>query len=161
MRQKLRRAAFTFTVFGMVFGLTAPVDTVPASPSSSIVGMGSATGTPSGDIRAAIEPRLRSVRTPESVRSVEIPETDLMPPPELPASLELSPRDPIRIGIDATLGDSVYAEWLAYTTAQIRHALGPRNVEVLWLEDRTLALAVRTRQVDFFIMDSDRNEYWI
>lgn len=156
MRQKLRRAAFTFTVFGMVFGLTAPVDTVPASPSSSIVGMGSATGTPSGDIRAAIEPRLRSVRTPESVRSVEIPETDLMPPPELPASLELSPRDPIRIGIDATLGDSVYSEWLAYTTAQIRHALGPRNVEVLWLEDRTLALAVRTRQVDFFIMDSDR-----
>lgn len=123
---------------------------------SSFIGMGSATGTPSGDIRAAIEPRLRAVKMPSSVASIKVRQEDLAPPPELPDSFELSAREPIRIGIDVSLGDSIYAKWLAVTTAQIRHTFGARNVEILWLEGRTLALAVRSRQLDFFIMDSDR-----
>lgn len=152
-------ASLFATVIAIVFVLCTPSVQAAEGPSAapgSFIGMGAATGTPSGDIRAAIEPRLRTLREPASIRSVIIPLDDMMHAQELAQDLNASPRNPIRIGIDYALGDSAYTKWLAYTIAQIKHAFGPKNVEILWLEERSLVQGLRTRQLDFFIMDSDR-----
>lgn len=117
---------------------------------SSFIGMGTATGTPSGDVRAAIQPQLHTLGVPHAVSAVPVDPKDLF---SLPTPMEL--RRPLRIGIQASLGESQYAPWLAYTAAQLRHAIGQNFVRILWLDDSSLMLGVQSRQLDFVVSDPD------
>ena len=118
--------------------------------SSSFIGMGMTTGTPSGDVRAAIQPQLHTLGVPRAVLDVKVNEADLF---SLPSPMEL--RRPIRIGIQASLGESIHAPWLAYTVAELRHAIGRDRVRILWLDDDSLLLGVQSRQLDFVMSDPD------
>lgn len=144
-RPKLSRILFAHLAAAALLAWTSAA----SAAGSSFLGMGSETGTPTGDVRAAIEPRLHTLPVPEWVSSAKIDPKDLFRVPNPPAL-----RRPVRIGVQASLGETSHAPWLAYTLAEIRHALGERNVRIYWLDDHSIALGAQSRQLDFFIADS-------
>lgn len=116
----------------------------------SFVGMGAKTGTPSGDVREAIRPTLQTVNVPAPVAAAKVDFEDLPSVPMAAAGLERS----VTIGIQASLGYTVHAAWLRYTVDSIQHVLGS-HARVLWLDDDSISLGLRSRQLDFFISDAD------
>ena len=144
-RPKLSRILFVHLAAAALLACASAA----SAAGSSFLGMGSETGTPTGDVRAAIEPRLHTLPVPEWVSSAKIDPKDLFRVPNPPAL-----RRPVRIGVQASLGETSHAPWLAYTLAEIRHALGERNVRIYWLDDHSIALGAKSRQLDFFIADS-------
>lgn len=123
---------------------------VRRAAASSFIGMGSQTGTPTGDILAAIRPVLRPLPVPERVQAAHIDSGDLF---NLPVAVDL--RRTIRIGIQETLAGSRNALWLAYTAAELKHAFGRKAVEILWLDDNAMKLGIQSRQLDFVLTDAD------
>lgn len=90
---------------------------------SSFIGMGASTGTPSGDVKAAITPVLRTMEMPESVRDAQINPLDLF---SVPVTVDF-PRK-MRIGIQASLGLTPQTRWLKYTLEEIQYVLGADKV---------------------------------
>lgn len=143
-------------LFAWTFAWTAAADTLgaeekpPRQSTSSYIGMGMATGTPSGDVRAAIQPQLHTLSVPKGVLATKVEASDLF---SLPTPMEI--RRVLRIGIQASLGESIYAPWLAYTVEELRYAIGRERVRILWLDDNSLLLGVQSRQLDFVLSDPD------
>lgn len=129
-------------------GLAASAAIVLSLPAwgaaSSFIGMGASTGTPSGDVKAAITPVLRTMEMPESVRDAQINPLDLF---SVPVTVDF-PRK-MRIGIQASLGLTPQTRWLKYTLEEIQYVLGDDNVEILWLDDHSLDLGAQSEQLDF------------
>lgn len=134
---------------GVVLALSGALPAAAAT--SSFIGMGASTGTPSGDVQAAIMPVLHSMEEPASVRGAHVNPRDLFSVPVTAAF----PRK-MRIGIQASLGFTMRASWLKYTVEEIRYVLGSNNVEILWLDDRSFELGAESRQLDFILADADR-----
>lgn len=122
----------------------------PRAVVSSFVGMGVRTGTPTGDVMAAIKPVLRSMPVPARIQQAPVKKADLF---ELPVSVDLS--RPIRVGIQESLAGTQHYEWLAYTVAELRYAFGSKRLELLWLDDNALKLGIQSRQLDFVLSDAD------
>ena len=136
-------------------GLAASAAIVLSLPAwgaaSSFIGMGASTGTPSGDVKAAITPVLRTMEMPESVRDAQINPLDLF---SVPVTVDF-PRK-MRIGIQASLGLTPQTRWLKYTLEEIQYVLGDDNVEILWLDDHSLDLGAQSEQLDFLLSDADQ-----
>ncbi|MGN1150288.1 MAG: PhnD/SsuA/transferrin family substrate-binding protein, partial [Sutterella sp.] len=136
-----------------VFALTAlSAGVTPAKP-SSYLGMGTQTGTPSGDVRAAIETKrdlTDPVLSPDGVPVGGDNEA------ERPAIVkELSFNRSMRLGIQERLGRTSNVEMVNMTKDYLARMFGYANVSVYYLSDKDLTSAVRTGQVDFFIAGSD------
>lgn len=142
-------AALAAASAGSAAAAPSPAGDLTAMP-GSFVGMGARTGTPSGDVREAIRPALQTVDMPAPVAQAAVRFEDLPSVPSADQGLER----PITIGIQASLGYTVYAPWLRYTVDSIQHVLGSQ-ARVLWLEDESISLGLQSRQLDFFISDTD------
>lgn len=149
VRHLVRRTGRILAPALLALAAVLPAAQAPAAP-SSFIGMGVATGTPTGDVAAAITPVLSSMETPESVRKAVFSERDLVP---VPVSAEFPRR--MRIGLQASLALTTKTRWLRYTVEELRHVLGDANVELLWLDDRSLKLGAKSRQLDFILADAD------
>ena len=97
---------------------------LPASgAASSFIGMGASTGTPSGDVKAAITPVLRTMEAPESIRDAQINPLDLF---SVPVTVDFPRR--MRIGIQASLGLTAQTRWLKFTLEEIQYEIGRAHV---------------------------------
>ena len=110
---KIRR--FPFFSAAAVLALTVPLSALadypdPPRAASSFIGMGAATGTPSGDVAQAVKPVLRSLPVPTMVQSAPFNKSDLY---AVPVTTNF-PR-PLKIGVQASLGLSSRAQWLGFT----------------------------------------------
>lgn len=114
--------------------------------------MGTTTGTPSSDIRAAIRPDMAEIPEPEAVKNAEISADALIGVPVISERMRIG--RPIRLGIEAELGRTQYAAWIRYTLEALRHALGKKNVQVFYLDGRGLSVALQNSEIDFFIANS-------
>lgn len=109
---KIRR--FPFFSAAAVLALTVPLSALadypdlppePPRAASSFIGMGAATGTPSGDVAQAVKPVLRSLPVPTMVQSAPFNKSDLY---AVPVTTNF-PR-PLKIGVQASLGLSSRAQ---------------------------------------------------
>lgn len=122
---------------------------VPAvSASSSYLGLGSQTGTPSGDVRAVIDPLKRGRDPILSHQGAPLGTADL-DRPEIVGQLSFS--RPMRIAIEEHVGLEYDAEMVTATKEYLRRMFGSANVNVYYLSHQDLSSAVRTGQIDFFI----------
>ncbi len=147
----LRRASLFLGACVLCGLFPAPAQAAAPVAKPSVIGMGMNTGTPMGDIRAAVEPRLISLPIPRTVEAVRIPESLLRTVPALDG---MSFSRPMRIGVEARLGDSIYASWIQYTLEQLKFSFGAENVQIFFLDERGIGLAVENRQIDFFLGDA-------
>ena len=154
---KIRR--FPFFSAAAVLALTVPLSALadypdlppePPRAASSFIGMGAATGTPSGDVAQAVKPVLRSLPVPTMVQSAPFNKSDLY---AVPVTTNF-PR-PLKIGVQASLGLSSRAQWLRFTLEELKYVLGEANLEILWFDNRQLELGVKSRQLDFILADAD------
>ena len=154
---KIRR--FHFFSAAAVLALTVPLSALadypdlppePPRAASSFIGMGAATGTPSGDVAQAVKPVLRSLPVPTMVQSAPFNKSDLY---AVPVTTNF-PR-PLKIGVQASLGLSSRAQWLRFTLEELKYVLGEANLEILWFDNRQLELGVKSRQLDFILADAD------
>ena len=154
---KIRR--FPFFSAAAVLALTVPLSALadypdlppePPRAASSFIGMGAATGTPSGDVAQAVKPVLRSLPVPIMVQSAPFNKSDLY---AVPVTTNF-PR-PLKIGVQASLGLSSRAQWLRFTLEELKYVLGEANLEILWFDNRQLELGVKSRQLDFILADAD------
>ena len=122
----------------------------PPRAASSFIGMGAATGTPSGDVAQAVKPALRSLPMPALVQAVPINRNDLYTVP-----VAANFQEPLKVGVQALLGLTNRAPWLRFTIEELRYVLGDANIEIIWLDNRQLELGVKSRQLDFIIADAD------
>lgn len=123
----------------------------PAGAASSYVGMGASTGSPSGDVAAAAAPVLRGLPVPAQVRAVQIDPQDLY---AVPVTTNFS--RPLRMGVQASVAYGSRAPWLRFTIAELTHVLGETNLEIIWLDDRSIDLGVKSRALDLILVDADR-----
>ena len=136
-----------------VFALTALSSGVSSAKPSSYLGMGTQTGTPSGDVRAAIETKKDLTDPVLSPDGVPVGGDNEV---ERPAIVkELSFNRSMRLGIQERLGRTSNAEMVNMTKDYLARMFGYANVSVYYLSDKDLTSAVRTGQVDFFIAGSD------
>ena len=133
---KIRR--FPFFSAAAVLALTVPLSALadypdlppePPRAASSFIGMGAATGTPSGDVAQAVKPVLRSLPVPTMVQSAPFNKSDLY---AVPVTTNF-PR-PLKIGVQASLGLSSRAQWLRFTLEELKYVLGEANLEILWFD---------------------------
>ena len=136
---------------GIVFSILLAAPSAACAAASSFIGMGASTGTPSGDVKAAITPVLRSMEEPEEVRSAQVNPLDLF---SVPVTADFPRR--MKIGIQAKLGLSQQARWLKFTLDEIEYVFGSDNVEILWLDDHSFDLGAQSEQLDFILSDADR-----
>lgn len=144
-------SAFIARVSSVLLGTSLFLGLLTPVHSSSYLGIGSQTGTPSGDVRAVIDP-LKRGRDPilsrdgasvDQVNKAEI---------ERPAIVgQLSFQRPMRIAIEEHVGLEHDAEMVTATKEYLRRIFGSANVSVYYLSHRDLSTAVRTGQVDFFV----------
>ncbi len=126
---------------------------VEAFASSSILGMGAETGTPSGDVRAAI---LKNDARNDSVVGIKKSDADKAKEAQRPAILrDIEFKRPVRLGIQARIGNSGNSATVSCTKEYLVEMFNPSNINVYYLSDRDLSAAIRTDQVDFFIADAD------
>ena len=137
---------------GLALTLHAPAPLAAPPAGSSFIGMGTTTGTPSSDIRAAIRPDMAEIPEPEAVKNAEISADALIGVPVISERMRIG--RPIRLGIEAELGRTQYAAWIRYTLEALRHALGKKNVQVFYLDGRGLSVALQNSEIDFFIANS-------
>ncbi len=146
------RASALACALGLVLSLYAPAPSAAPPAGSSFIGMGTTTGTPSSDIRAAIRPDMAKIPEPDAIKNAEISADALIGVPVISERMRIG--RPIRIGIEAELGRTQYAAWIRYTLEALRHALGKKNVQVFYLDGRGLSVALQNSEIDFFITNS-------
>lgn len=146
------RASALACALGLALSLHAPAPSAAPPAGSSFIGMGTTTGTPSSDIRAAIRPDMAEIPEPEAIKNAKISADALVGVPVISERMRIG--RPIRIGIEAELGRTQYASWIRYTLEALRHALGKKNVQVFYLDGRGLSVALQNSEIDFFIANS-------
>lgn len=151
VRSAVRLSALACAL-GLALSLHAPAPSAAPPAGSSFIGMGTTTGTPSSDIRAAIRPDMAEIPEPDAIKNAEISADALIGVPVISERLRIG--RPIRIGIEAELGRTQYAAWIRYTLEALRHALGKKNVQVFYLNGRGLSVALQNSEIDFFITNS-------
>ena len=124
---------------------------------SSYLGMGAQTGSPSGDVRAAIKSDGKKsdliMSRPESGEggTLAAPASE-----ERPAILNgLSLSRPIRIGVADLMEHRSGFSMIASSRLYIESMFGEDSVNFYLLNRADLSAAIRTNQVDFFIADPD------
>lgn len=126
---------------------------VSAKP-ASYIGFGMQTGTPSGDVRAALMPAPGAI-TPDRQQTAT-DQLQLDTEDKRPAIVRaLNFNRPVRIGIQQLLDRQHNAAMVMHTRSYLEKMFGPRNLSIYILSDKDLATAVRTNKVDFFLADSD------
>ena len=118
--------------------------------SASYLGMGTSTGTPSGDVLAIINPHQRD-RSPIISRDGGRVPDDGLERPEAVGQLNF--QRPMRIAVHNEPGSEPDAEMINATKEFIRVMFGSQNVNIYYLNDRDLSQSIRTGGVDFFIAD--------
>ena len=121
-----------------------------AAVSASYLGMGTSTGTPSGDVLAIINPHQRD-RSPIISRDGGGVPDDGLERPEAVGQLNF--QRPMRIAVHNEPGSEPDAEMINATKEFIRVMFGSQNVNIYYLNDRDLSQSIRTGGVDFFIAD--------
>ena len=124
-----------------------------SSKPASYIGFGMQTGTPSGDVRAALEPVTGGTSEQESFFDdlpAGIPEDTR---PEIVRALSFN--RPVRIGVQQTLENQHNAAMVEHTRAYLRKMFGAENLSVYLLSDKDLSNAVRTGKLDFFLVDAN------
>ena len=121
-----------------------------AAVSASYLGMGTSTGTPSGDVLAIINPHQRD-RSPIISRDGGRVPDDGLERPEAVGQLNF--QRPMRIAVHNEPGSEPDAEMINATKEFIRVMFGSQNVNIYYLNDRDLSQSIRTGGVDFFIAD--------
>lgn len=145
-----RKARRLFRALLCGVALAVSLSNVGQAAPSSFIGMGVTTGSPSGDVQAAITPVLQPIEMPERVAKEKIA-------PEMLFDVTTNvvfPRS-MRIGVQASLARSAETRWLRYTVEEIRHAFGADHVNIMWLDDRGVELGAKSGQLDFIIADAN------
>lgn len=116
-----------------------------AGAAGSYIGIG-----PTTEMADALRPVIRSLEEPTLVKEAPVKASDLVD-----VKLTTTIDRPITVGVQESLGWTQNATWLRFTLDEMNHTFGANKVKVLWLDDDGLLSAVRNRQVDFFICNSD------
>jgi two-component system, LuxR family, sensor histidine kinase TtrS len=124
---------------------------------SSYLGMGAQTGSPSGDVRAAIKSDSKKsdliMSRPEPAEGGALAAPSAEERPAILNGLALS--RPIRIGVADVMEHRTGFTMIASTRLYIKSMFGEENVNFYLLNRADLSAAIRTNQVDFFIADPD------
>lgn len=147
-------SAFITRVSSVLFGTSLFLGLLSPIHASSYLGIGSQTGTPSGDVRAVIDPLKRGrdpILSRDGVAVNQINKAEIERP-EIVG--QLSFQRPMRIAIEEHVGLEHDAEMVTATKEYLRRIFGSANVSVYYLSYRDLSSAVRTGQVDFFVSGS-------
>ena len=137
----------------VVLAATLAVTEVAAKP-ASYIGFGMQTGTPSGDVRAALTPAGGSMvqeKRGQSDATLQLGGEDRRP--AIVRALTLN--RPVRIGIQKLLDRQHNAAMVTHTRQYLEKMFGQRNLTIYTLSDKDLSTAVRTNKVDFFLADGD------
>lgn len=144
-------AALSATALSLAF-LSGADGRVAQAKASSYLGMGTQTGTPSGDVRAVFQDKKDETDPVLSPDGIPVGGDGITERPTIVK--ELSFNRSMRIGIQERLGRTGKSDMVNMTKDYLARMFGYPNVSVYYLSDKDLSAAIRTGQVDFFIAGS-------
>ena len=147
----MSRFSSRFLFVGLMSALMA--FEVSAKP-ASYIGFGMQTGTPSGDVRAALMPAPEAITSDRQRTASDQLQLDVED--KRPAIVRaLNFNRPVRIGIQQLLDRQHNAAMAMHTRTYLEKMFGTRNLSIYTLTDKDLSTAVRANKVDFFLADGD------